>query len=184
VARSKEGRETCCETTALIVAEYYFYTLVYYFQESQQIVDLRMCLLTVLFPVLSTPTQCHLRIDGFIPKKCSDLQKAIDSPLPFDVVGAYHKMQNMLLKEQELIQVESQLSTDVLQNISSKKSNPNFVKTVLAVFRIVDDKLYRVRAHSLEQYFKERWQISRAQVYRFYNCARVLQVSILSPIFY
>ncbi|KAJ3030697.1 UNVERIFIED_CONTAM: hypothetical protein HDU68_008086 [Siphonaria sp. JEL0065] len=47
-------------------------------------------------------------------------------------------------------------------------------KTVSAVQNIVGKKLYKEKSVSLEIYFKEYWKISRAQVYRFLDCASVL----------
>lgn len=52
-----------------------------------------------------------------------------------------------------------------------------FRKTVMAAHEIVTQKLYKAKAASLEAYFKSVWKISRAQVYRFLDCATVLTVS-------
>jgi hypothetical protein len=54
-----------------------------------------------------------------------------------------------------------------------------FRKTVMAAHEIVTQKLYKAKAPSLEAYFKSIWKISRAQVYRFLDCATVLSVSLL-----
>jgi hypothetical protein len=51
-----------------------------------------------------------------------------------------------------------------------------FASTVDAVQIIVRDKLYKARAKSLESYFNLSWHISRAQVYRYLDCASVLDV--------
>lgn len=51
-----------------------------------------------------------------------------------------------------------------------------FSATVDAVQIIVRDKLYKARAKSLESYFNVSWHISRAQVYRYLDCASVLDV--------
>lgn len=51
-----------------------------------------------------------------------------------------------------------------------------FRKTVMAAHEIVTQKLYKAKAPSLEAYFKSVWKISRAQVYRFLDCATVLTV--------
>lgn len=51
-----------------------------------------------------------------------------------------------------------------------------FRKTVMAAHEIVTQKLYKAKAASLEAYFKSVWKISRAQVYRFLDCATVLTV--------
>ncbi|KAI9349444.1 hypothetical protein DFJ73DRAFT_833576 [Zopfochytrium polystomum] len=51
-----------------------------------------------------------------------------------------------------------------------------FRNTVMAVEVICRHKLYRERGiKSLESYFKEVWKISRAQVYRFLDCAAVIK---------
>ncbi|KAJ3045866.1 hypothetical protein HDV00_006130 [Rhizophlyctis rosea] len=50
-----------------------------------------------------------------------------------------------------------------------------FYRTMVAVRSIVRNKLYKRRTSSLETYFRKRWRVSRAQVYRFMDCARVLQ---------
>ncbi len=51
-----------------------------------------------------------------------------------------------------------------------------FSSTVDAVQTIVREKLYRAKAKSLESYFNSVWHISRAQVYRYLDCATVLDV--------
>ena len=80
------------------------------------------------------------------------------------------------MRQSALAAQEKRLSRTVLQNIASKQSHADFKPTVLAIYAIVEDKLYKVRFHSLEQYFRSVWGVSRAQVYRFYNCARILHV--------
>ncbi|KAJ3272776.1 hypothetical protein HK104_004408, partial [Borealophlyctis nickersoniae] len=50
-----------------------------------------------------------------------------------------------------------------------------FYETVLAIRSIVTNKLYKGKGTSLEAYFRDRWGVSRAQVYRFMDCAMVLQ---------
>ena len=58
-----------------------------------------------------------------------------------------------------------------------------FRKTVMAAHEIVTQKLYKAKAPSLEAYFKSVWKISRAQVYRFLDCATVLTVGCLQGLY-
>ncbi|KAJ3070576.1 hypothetical protein HDU98_006381 [Podochytrium sp. JEL0797] len=50
-----------------------------------------------------------------------------------------------------------------------------FTRTVKAISQIVDRKLCRIRAASLEKYFKTRWLMRRAQSYRFVMCGAVFR---------
>ncbi|KAJ3092659.1 hypothetical protein HK102_004652 [Quaeritorhiza haematococci] len=67
----------------------------------------------------------------------------------------------------------SQASSDSLS--AAAKKHRKFKRTVMAVNNIVSNKLYKERTSSLEAYFKDYWKISRAQVYRFLDCASVLK---------
>lgn len=58
-------------------------------------------------------------------------------------------------------------------NHQSKSDLDAFKRKVLAIQRIVASRQYRCVADSLERYFRERWDMSRAQVYRFIDCAEV-----------
>jgi hypothetical protein len=55
-----------------------------------------------------------------------------------------------------------------------------FFDTVAGVHCITKDRLYRAKSRSLESYFNTHWNISRAQVYRYVDCAYVLEVVIQS----
>jgi len=55
------------------------------------------------------------------------------------------------------------------------KKQERFKKTVMGVHTIVSKKLYRLSDLTLEEYFRSRWKISRAQVYRFLDAAEVLK---------
>ncbi|KAJ3169517.1 hypothetical protein HDU88_000707 [Geranomyces variabilis] len=57
----------------------------------------------------------------------------------------------------------------------NRKKQKRFARTVLAVHAIVSQKLYKTKANSLEAYFRDAWKISRAQVYRFLDCAVILK---------
>jgi len=50
-----------------------------------------------------------------------------------------------------------------------------FEQTMFAIANICEGKLYRAKSLTLEDYFKHEWSVSRAQVYRFLSCARVLK---------
>jgi hypothetical protein len=70
---------------------------------------------------------------------------------------------------------EQNIEQNVL-HVMSKKKERRFKRTIMAVHAIVSQKLYKAKASSLEVYFKDSWNISRAQVYRFLDCAWVLKV--------
>ncbi|KAJ3417167.1 hypothetical protein HDV05_006373 [Chytridiales sp. JEL 0842] len=50
-----------------------------------------------------------------------------------------------------------------------------FIETVRALQTIVDGRLYKVHQGTLKDYFKTRWNISRAQVYRLFDCGLVIR---------
>ena len=58
-----------------------------------------------------------------------------------------------------------------------------FKRTVLAVNSVVQRKVYKRYCNSLETYFKDYWNMSRAQVYRYMDCAIIFYVIPLSLIF-
>ncbi|KAI3653863.1 hypothetical protein MP228_001810 [Amoeboaphelidium protococcarum] len=78
---------------------------------------------------------------------------------------------------QLLYEEECKIDNAVLhhQEIDGPDAKDRFKRTVMAVYEIVEQKLYKTRHNSLETYFRSVWRISRAQVYRFYNCARILK---------
>ncbi|KAJ3135186.1 hypothetical protein HK100_003037 [Physocladia obscura] len=61
------------------------------------------------------------------------------------------------------------------QQMSVTERRARFVRTVKAITRIVDARLYRLTASSVETYFKLRWRMRRAQSYRFVMCGSVLK---------
>ena len=77
-------------------------------------------------------------------------------------------------------------------NRDSPSDQEPFSRTVSAIHDIIENKLYKLRSGNLESYFREYFDVSRAQgkpmkqtvmiitfpvqVYRFYNCARLLRV--------
>lgn len=77
-----------------------------------------------------------------------------------------------LKQEEQLINLKILHKMD--RESCAKKQN-RFRRTVLAVYNIVSQKLYKRKASSVEVYFREAWRISRAQVYRFLDCAEVLK---------
>jgi len=76
---------------------------------------------------------------------------------------------------EELKKQEKLIEMDVLHfKDNDKRRQDGFQKTILAIQNIVNKKLYKACAPSLEIYFRDVWKISRAQVYRFLDCATVL----------
>ncbi|KAI9208951.1 uncharacterized protein BJ171DRAFT_487907 [Polychytrium aggregatum] len=73
---------------------------------------------------------------------------------------------------------EQRIDLKVLHHVTrddAKRRMKRFRRTVMAVHAIVHQKIYKKKASSLETYFKDVWSISRAQVYRFLDCAVVLK---------
>jgi hypothetical protein len=60
-------------------------------------------------------------------------------------------------------------------SINIQKQN-KFKQTVLEIQNIVQNKIYKETTNSIESYFKRTWHISRAQVYRYLDCALVFKV--------
>jgi hypothetical protein len=76
---------------------------------------------------------------------------------------------------EELKKQEKLMEMDVLHfKDNDQRRQDGFQKTILAIQNIVNRKLYKACAPSLEIYFRDVWKISRAQVYRFLDCATVL----------
>jgi hypothetical protein len=83
-----------------------------------------------------------------------------------------------------LAREEEKISKNVLKIIDPKSYNltpfptkqQEFRDTCIAIQNIVNSKLYRCISGSLEGYFKKRWNVSRAQTYRLFECASVLKV--------
>ncbi|TPX71868.1 hypothetical protein SpCBS45565_g00937 [Spizellomyces sp. 'palustris'] len=78
----------------------------------------------------------------------------------------------------KLKQEEQRIDLKVLHHLNRddhRKKQKRFKRTVMAVHAIVSHKLYKSKASSLEAYFRDAWKISRAQVYRFLDCAVVLK---------
>ncbi|KAJ3069831.1 hypothetical protein HDU98_007089 [Podochytrium sp. JEL0797] len=76
-----------------------------------------------------------------------------------------------------LAEMEADIDLKILTHVSGEdleQRQNKFRKTVAAVHNIVSKKLYKEKSISLEIYFKEVWNISRAQVYRFLDCRVVL----------
>lgn len=78
-----------------------------------------------------------------------------------------------------LHQYEKYIDVKVLHHDAraNKSSQKNFRETVFAIYDIIDQRLYKVKNLSVERYFRSRWDISRAQAYRFHTCATVIKVS-------
>ncbi len=71
---------------------------------------------------------------------------------------------------------------DGLSTLNKEKSKI-FKDTVTAVHRIVQEKLYKNYSPSLEAYFKEKWKMSRAQVYRYLDCVTIFEVCCFLVVF-
>jgi ribosomal protein L31E len=80
-------------------------------------------------------------------------------------------------RHMELKKVEQEIDRNVFNSLSKRKQK-RFKRTVMSIHAIVTHKLYKAKASSLEVYFKDSWNISRAQVYRFLDCAWVLKVRL------
>ncbi|KNE59262.1 hypothetical protein AMAG_03573 [Allomyces macrogynus ATCC 38327] len=78
----------------------------------------------------------------------------------------------------QLAEQESRIDLSVLRfqhGDDRHKKQRRFQRTVEAIFNIVQNKLYKARSSSLENYFRDTWRISRAQVYRFLDAAVILR---------
>ena len=92
--------------------------------------------------------------------------------------------ENLDDKNLNLASQESLISKNVLKvvdvkvwsELSFESKQLEFKETCFAILNIVNNKLYRCISTSLEQYFKKRWSVSRAQVYRLYESAAILKV--------
>ncbi|KAI8824084.1 uncharacterized protein EV422DRAFT_305975 [Fimicolochytrium jonesii] len=79
----------------------------------------------------------------------------------------------------QLKREEQRIDLKVLHHLNkdnNRQKQKRFKRTVTAVHSIVTHKLYKSKASSLETYFRDAWKISRAQVYRFLDCAIILKV--------
>ena len=87
--------------------------------------------------------------------------------------------ENLTLNSQEFCiskNVLKVVDVKVWSELSFESKQLEFRETCFAILSIVNNKLYRSISPSLEQYFKKRWSVSRAQVYRLYESAAVLKV--------
>ena len=106
-------------------------------------------------------------------------QSATDARL----LNEENRIDSRVLNSTVVTPVPSTRQTSDSPEASTNNNNNNkfhqFKETAMAIFNIVDSKLYKSRSNSLESYFRHRWQISRAQVYRFYNSARIIKVGVV-----
>lgn len=58
-----------------------------------------------------------------------------------------------------------------------EQKQAEFKSTCEAIHTIIDRKLFRIHYVSVENYFRKRWEVSRAQAYRLMDCHPVLEVS-------
>lgn len=82
---------------------------------------------------------------------------ASSQPIPADVPS--------LSPVQDLARVESKIDVRVLHHVNrnEQQRKTDFTETVMAVYDIVENKLYKGRNTNLEMYFRDHWKISRAQ---------------------
>ncbi|KAI8616011.1 hypothetical protein BC830DRAFT_1119931, partial [Chytriomyces sp. MP71] len=83
-----------------------------------------------------------------------------------------------LVDEAMLHQEESRGDREFHQ-MPQHERRTRFVRTVRAIGRIVDGRMFRAVAKSVEEYFKKRWRMQRAQAYRFVMCSSV--IAMLGP---
>jgi hypothetical protein len=70
------------------------------------------------------------------------------------------------------------LSTEAINTANQEeyiKKQEKFKRTVMGAYDICSKKLYKATDPTLEDYFRRKWKISRAQVYRFLDAAAVLK---------
>ena len=68
--------------------------------------------------------------------------------------------------------MEQNISMEVIQTVNSDKLE----KTAGSFTKIVEQKLYRERYGTLQDYAKARWGISRQYLHRVMKCLPILQV--------
>ncbi|KAI8620817.1 hypothetical protein BC830DRAFT_423699 [Chytriomyces sp. MP71] len=128
----------------------------------------------LLSEISSTGSCQHLHLEGDV--------KPVLAPMgsSFDVsdLQANDAVPDAKLSEfNSLDDMEADIDLKILNHVTGEDlemRQRKFTKTVCAVQNIVTKKLYKEKSVSLEVYFKEFWKISRAQVYRFLDCATVL----------
>ncbi|KAJ3013254.1 hypothetical protein HKX48_005857 [Thoreauomyces humboldtii] len=121
--------------------------------------------------ILRDPTYLTTPSNSFLPRNSSP-SPTVHPEHPTSVKEPAAASSLKLKREEE------QIDLKVLHHLNkddSRKKQKRFKRTVLAVHRIVTHKLYRTKARSLEAYFRDAWKISRAQVYRFLDCAVILK---------
>lgn len=74
-----------------------------------------------------------------------------------------------------LMDIESRIDSKIMHLSDDPDRSSRFKETVLAVYDIIDQKLYRDKQQNIESYFKKYWNISRAQAYRLYNCGAIVK---------
>ncbi|ORX52515.1 hypothetical protein BCR36DRAFT_30547 [Piromyces finnis] len=71
--------------------------------------------------------------------------------------------------------IDLKSDTIIREEYLYQKKQERFKKTAFGVQTIVSRKLYRAANLTVEEYFRKKWNISRAQVYRFLDAADVLR---------
>ncbi len=88
--------------------------------------------------------------------------------------------QLQLLREQETLIYPQVLKYSASDSQDFRTRQAQFKETCFAIEVIIKQKLYKLTAQNLEQYFLKAFNVSRAQVYRLLDCASVLRVSFNS----
>jgi hypothetical protein len=113
-------------------------------------------------------------LDG-VEEEGEDDEETTEMSFVLDTSPYSPRMRNLC---RHLGEQEEQIDLSVLRHQAGDdrhKKQRRFQRTVEAVFKIVQGKLYKAKCTSLEQYFRDHWRISRAQVYRFLDCAVILR---------
>eukprot|EP00158_Paraphelidium_tribonemae_P007658 Partr_v1_DN28317_c1_g1_i1_m79306 len=71
--------------------------------------------------------------------------------------------------------IESRIDFKIIHASDDPSRTSRFRETVLAVYDIIEQKLYKETNMNIETYFKTHWNISRAQAYRLYNCGSIVR---------
>ncbi|KAL7747145.1 hypothetical protein RI367_007505 [Sorochytrium milnesiophthora] len=79
---------------------------------------------------------------------------------------------------EQLRRLEHIIDTHMGDGTDATATFPEFA---MAVYRIVDQKLYKCRTGRLDAYFRTQYQLSRAQVYRIIECGEIYE-DLLEPL--
>lgn len=103
-----------------------------------------------------------------VASQCNILELQSETQASKNLIFFSHFISTMNRSSTSLAEQE-----ELLDFSEASKSTAQFVQNVYAVNAIVENKLYKQRATSINDYF-QAFNISRAQVYRYRDCAWVL----------